>query len=176
MNLSQLFASDIQLLIAQALGIVSFALGISTFYQKNDRRLKIVLLTLNLNHTLHFLLLGSTISAVGTLLSASRTATSIYTSSKFVTLLFVSAGVAMGLLFADSLWHIWPIMGTVLGTIAVFQFKGIPMRVVFLAASSCWLVNNIHIGSIGGVMLEVTVTSVNLLTIARLYLQKPQRA
>lgn len=59
--------------LAQALGFLSFGLGISTFYQKNDRHLKILMLVFNLNHLLHFLLLGSMLSALSALLSALRT-------------------------------------------------------------------------------------------------------
>ncbi|MDF5034215.1 YgjV family protein, partial [Vibrio parahaemolyticus] len=41
-------------ILAQALGFISFGLGFSVFYQKNDRHLKILMLIFNLNHLLHF--------------------------------------------------------------------------------------------------------------------------
>jgi hypothetical protein len=157
--------------IAQVLGLVSFALGVSAFYQKDDRKLKIILVILNLNYTLHFFLLGSVLSTLSTLLAASRTASSIYTSSKWVTLFFVTMAVIFGSLFAVNWWDLLPIFGTVIGTIAIFLFKGIPMRIGFLIGASCWLSNNIIIGSFGGAMLEMTVISVNLFTIYRLYTQ-----
>lgn len=50
--------------VGQALGFLSFGLGISTFYQKDDRQLKILMFVFNINHLLHYLLLGSTVSAV----------------------------------------------------------------------------------------------------------------
>lgn len=75
--------------LAQALGLVSFALGISTFYQKDDRKLKIIMLIFNMNHLLHYLLLGSMTSALSAALSAARTGTSIYTSSRYVAAVFI---------------------------------------------------------------------------------------
>ncbi|WP_114765600.1 YgjV family protein [Vibrio rhodolitus] len=159
--------------IAQLFGLISFALGLSTFYQKDDRRLKIVMLTLNLNHLIHYLLMGSLVSALSSLLSAFRTATAVYfvphyLSPKRAAISFIFASTAFGLVVADSLQDLWPIFGTAIGSYAVFMLHGIKMRLAFLAGAGCWLVNNILLGSIGGTLLELSAISVNLFTIARL--------
>lgn len=157
--------------LAQALGFLSFGLGISTFYQKNDRHLKILMLVFNLNHLLHFLLLGSMLSALSALLSALRTTTSIFTSSKWVAAIFILIGIVSGLGIAEHWWELWPIVGTVIGTYSLFVLSGIRMRIGFLAGATCWLINNILVGSIGGTLLEMTVIIMNLITIYRLYRQ-----
>lgn len=157
--------------LAQALGFLSFGLGISTFYQKNDRHLKILMLVFNLNHLLHFLLLGSMLSALSALLSALRTTTSIFTSSKWVAAIFILIGIVSGLGMAEQWWELWPIVGTVIGTYSLFVLSGIRMRIGFLAGATCWLINNILVGSIGGTLLEMTVIIMNLITIYRLYRQ-----
>ena len=163
-----------QLSLAQAFGFVSFALGLSTFYQKDDRRLKIVMLILNLNHLVHYLLMGSVVSALSALLSALRTATAIYISSAWVAAVFIVASIGFGVALADSVWQLWPILGTVIGTYSVFMLKGITMRLAFLAGATCWLINNILIGSIGGTLLELSVISINLVTIMRLLKDQKQ--
>lgn len=157
--------------LAQALGFLSFGLGISTFYQKNDRHLKILMLVFNLNHLLHFLLLGSMLSALSALLSALRTTTSIFTSSKWVAAIFILIGIVSGLGMAEHWWELWPIVGTIIGTYSLFVLSGIRMRIGFLAGATCWLINNILVGSIGGTLLEMTVIIMNLITIYRLYRQ-----
>ncbi|ENI8079761.1 YgjV family protein [Vibrio vulnificus] len=157
--------------LAQALGFLSFGLGISTFYQKNDRHLKILMLVFNLNHLLHFLLLGSMLSTLSALLSALRTTTSIFTSSKWVAAIFILIGIVSGLGMAEHWWELWPIVGTVIGTYSLFVLSGIRMRIGFLAGATCWLINNILVGSIGGTLLEMTVIIMNLITIYRLYRQ-----
>ncbi|MGR3265986.1 YgjV family protein [Vibrio vulnificus] len=157
--------------LAQALGFLSFGLGISTFYQKNDRHLKILMLVFNLNHLLHFLLLGSMLSALSALLSALRTTTSIFTSSKWVAAIFILIGIVSGLGMAEHWWELWPIVGTVIGTYSLFVLSGIRMRIGFLAGATCWLINNILVGSIGGTLLDMTVIIMNLITIYRLYRQ-----
>lgn len=162
--------------LAQALGFVSFALGISTFYQKNDRKLKIMMLLFNLNHLVHFLLLGSIVSALSALLSALRTATAIYISSKAVAAFYITLGLVLGVCFSETYWDLWSIAGMAVGTYSVFMLKGIPMRIGFLIGATCWLINNIHVGSLGGMLLEATVITMNIMTILRLVREQNQTA
>jgi len=161
---------------AQILGFISFALGISTFYQKDDRKLKIIMLVFNFNTLLHFYLLGSMTSALSAALSALRTGSSIFISSKYIAIVFIVLGLIFGLTIADNWWDMWPIIGTSIGTYAVFSLNGIAMRIAFLFGAVCWLINNILVGSIGGTMLEVTLISINLLTIYRLFHSKQKYA
>lgn len=155
--------------IAQSFGFLSLALGILTFYQKDDKKLKILMIVFNINHLVHYILLGSIVSALGSLLSAIRTATAIHFSSKWIAALFITISLVSGVLLADHIWQMWPILGTIIGTYSVFLLKGIRLRVGFLFGSSCWLINNILVGSIGGTILEITVISMNLITVYRIH-------
>jgi len=157
-----------QLFFAQLLGFLSFVLGVCTFFQKDDKKLKIMMVVFNLNHLVHYLLLGSIVSALSALLSAFRTVTAIYTSSLMVAVLFIAVGLSSAIYFADSIWELWPMLGMSIGTYAVFVLKGIQMRIAFLIGAICWLINNILVGSIGGTLLEATLITVNLSTIIRL--------
>ncbi|GAB7219757.1 YgjV family protein [Vibrio comitans] len=153
----------------QILGFVSYAIGVSTFYQKDDKRLKIMMMVFNINHLFHYLLLGSMMSALSALLSAMRTTTALFTSSKLVAFVFIFASGLLGYTLAESWADIWPILGTAVGTYSVFVLKGIPMRIGFLLGACCWLTNNIIVGSIGGTLLEMTLIGFNLFTMFRLY-------
>ncbi|MBL4830391.1 MAG: YgjV family protein [Aliivibrio sp.] len=154
--------------VGQGLGLLSFALGVLSFKQKNDRKLKIMMMIFNLNHMLHFILLGSVSSAFGSFISIIRTGTSLYTSSKYVALAFIVLAVSLGSLTINSIWDCLPIVGVSIGTYALFVLRGIQMRVCLLFGSLVWLMNNIIVGSIGGVMLESTVIVFNLRTIYHL--------
>jgi len=127
-----------------------------------------MMVVFNLNHLVHYLLLGSIVSALSALLSAFRTVTAIYTSSLMVAVLFIAVGLSSAIYFADSIWELWPMLGMSIGTYAVFVLKGIQMRIAFLIGAICWLINNILVGSIGGTLLEATLITVNLSTIIRL--------
>lgn len=162
-------ASILALPLAQWLGLLSFVLGVIVFYQKNDRNLKVLMLVFNLNHMLHFFLMGSMVSAMSALLSAVRSATAIRTSSKAVAALFIGLCIANGVWFAQSIYDLLPIIATIIGTVSIFLLQGITMRIGFLCGSILWLANNLIIGSIGGVMLESTLALVNIMTIYRLH-------
>lgn len=163
-----MFDSNI-ILIAQALGFVSYALGVLCFYQKNDQTLKIIMLMMNINNTLHFALLGAPTASLGSVLSVLRTGLSLYTSSKTVAFAFIAVSIGLGVWLADTWLDMFPIAGTCIGTYALFCLTGIRMRLAFICGALCWLTNNILVGSIGGTLLEVTLLIVNANTIRRLY-------
>nr|WP_245872516.1 YgjV family protein [Avibacterium endocarditidis] len=127
--------------IPQLLGILAFILGVICFYQKNDKKLKIVMLIQNITYMSHFILLGANVAALSSLLSTLRTATSIYVSSKYIAFFFVLLGIIFGYVIADSVWQVFPIIASTIGTISLFLLKGIPMRLFMLIGSACWLTN-----------------------------------
>lgn len=155
--------------LAQALGMVSFALGVMCFYQKNDQYLRIVMMVFNVNHALHFALLGAVTSCLSSLISALRTGISIKFHSKYLAFFFILITVTLGYFLSDKWYDLFPIIGTSIGTYALYCFSGLKLRFAFLIGAFCWLINNIIVGSIGGILLESTLMVVNSLTIYRLY-------
>lgn len=158
--------------VAQGFGLLSFVLGILCFYQKDDQRLRMMMVVMNLNHALHFALLGAFTSCLSALLSLVRTGLSIKTRSRVVAYLFIAITLALGLYVANVWYDLFPILGTCIGTYALYCLSGIKMRLAFLCGALCWLTNNIIVGSIGGTLLEVTLLVVNCTTIWRLYVAK----
>ncbi len=156
-------------ILAQALGFVSYGLGVFCFYQRDDRRLKIIMLIMNLNNTVHFLLLGAATASLGSILSVFRTGLALKTSKKSVAMVFILFTLLLGYAVADSWQDALPIIGTSIGTYALFCLNGIKMRLTLLCGTLCWLSNNILVGSIGGTMLEITLLIINTSTIRRLY-------
>ncbi|MBD1390731.1 YgjV family protein [Neiella sp. HB171785] len=153
----------LELSVAQCIGLLSYALGIATFYQRDTRRLKVMMLIFNINHLIHFLLMDAPVAAFGALISVLRTATSIYLSSMVVAAGFIIVNLVVGLWLATSWLDCFAIAGSVIGTFTLFRLTGIAMRIGFLCGATCWLINNLIIGSIGGVLLESTVICINLL-------------
>ena len=154
--------------VGQILGFVSFALGLYAFYQKDDRKLKIFMFLFGITHAIHYLFLGSIVSTLSAGLSATRTGVAIYISSKKMAFIFITLGLISALYIAEDFWALWAMMGMIFGTYSVFVLKGIPMRIGFVLGAICWLINHISVGSIGGILLETTLVSMNILTIIRL--------
>ncbi len=159
-------------LVGQLLGLVSYGLGVYCFFQKDDRKLKIFMFVLQFNNCMHFALLGAPTAVLSSFLSLVRSGLSLKTSSKLLAWLFIALSIALGAWLAERWLDFLPIVGTCIGTYALFCLTGIRMRVALLVGASFWLANNIAVGSIGGTLLEITLISVNSSTIVRLWLAK----
>ena len=165
---------------AQCVGYVAFALGASAFLQKNDRRLKFLNGSQCVFYAAHFALLGNYPAMGSLVVSATRSFLSLKTRSRWVAALFLALNLAVGWVLVHSRAGWLPIAGGCLATIALFLMRGVPMRLVLLASTFCWMANNILSGSIGGVMLETIIAIANVSTIvrmtqARASLRQPQK-
>ncbi|OUS71016.1 permease [Pseudoalteromonas sp. A601] len=153
----------------QALGFVSYILAILCFMQKDDRRFKIMMIVMNLNHALHFYLLNAVTSSLCCLFAAGRTATSLQTKAKWFAGLFIILTALIGYFTVNQWTDYIAIAGSCIGTYALFCLNGIKMRWVVFVGSCLWLINNIIVGSLGGILLEATVIVINLTTIYKLH-------
>ena len=103
-------------------------------------------------------------------MSGVRTALSIRFRSAWLAAATVAVNVALaaGVSTHGAGWI--PVVGSSLGAVAVFTMRGIPMRLVLLTSTACWLANNVLAGSIGGVVLESIIAAASLSTVVRLAL------
>ncbi|GEA12923.1 YgjV family protein [Alteromonas sp. KUL49] len=154
--------------IAQFIGGLSFVTALFAYYQKDDTTLKALLCAVYIIHGVHFYLLEATTAALMCGLSLLRTLTTIYTSSLKVMFIFLLLTLVAGALSYSSVKDLLVVSAGIIGVYSLFRLSGIPMRVGIMMGASLWLLNNILVGSIGGVLLEVFVISVNLITIQRL--------
>ena len=65
------------------------------------------------------------------------------------------------------------LIGTTLGTWALYREQGIRMRLIMLMGTVCWVTHNFVIGSIGGALIEGSFLFVNSHTVFRLWRQSP---
>ena len=156
--------------IAQWVGFVSFLLGILSFWQRDDRKLKLYMLAFYSIHTVHFLLLGSMTSAFASSLSLLRTFVAIKYASKRLCWVAIIILVVVGVYLATSWVQAFSILGTAVGTYAIFNLQGIQLRFGMILGALCWLTNNILMGSMGGILLEAFLIMLNLITAYRIYL------
>ena len=155
--------------LAQFFGLLSFFLGIYCFYQRDDRRLKIIMFAMQANNCVHFALLGAQTAVLSSLFSVVRTGLSLHTRSTIVAWLFIVVSFSLGAWLAERWQDMLPVMGSCIGTYALFCLEGIRMRLAFLVGACFWLSNNIWVGSLGGTLLEITLITVNLRTIYKLH-------
>lgn len=162
--------------LPQLVGYLAFAFGVAAFLQKGDLRFKLFLAAETASYVVHFWLLGNYPAMASSGVGFARTLVSIRSQSPWVAAFFVALTLLLGGLVVQSWAGVLPILGTCIGTAAVFLFKGIAMRWVLFVATLLWLTNNILSGSIGGTALELCIAAANLFTIARLYRQRAKQA
>lgn len=155
--------------LAQLTGYVAFLLGLVSFLQKDDRRLRALIGTQAFSYAVHFFLLGSPAAAAASLVTSGRAFISLYTRSKYVAGAILATNLTLGALTATSAVGWLPVAASCSGTIAFFWFDGIGLRLVLLFATLCWLVNNLVLGSIGGTLLELVIGAANAVTCYRLW-------
>ena len=159
-----------ELNIAQAFGLLSFALGIYTFLQKNDRRLKLSMLCLFSCQSIHFFLMGYPNAAAANILNFFRAFISIKFNTPWLGGIFILANIVWGIYLYESIVSVLPIIGACCGTYAVFFLDNIKMRVAFIIGALCWITHNFIVGSVGGILLETIVILANTITIIRIHI------
>jgi hypothetical protein len=153
---------------AQCVGYVAFVLGVSAFLQKNDRKLKTLNASESLAYAVHFTLLGNPSAAACSLLACIRSFLSLKTRSPFLAGIIIAINLGLGFWLAKSSAGWLPVIGACFATVAIFFMRGVRMRLLLLASTFLWLANNIISGSIGGTLLELTIATVNSVTILQI--------
>jgi hypothetical protein len=165
MDFQQLFS------LAQCSGYLACIVGVAAFLQKQDRRLKALLVCEYLLYIWHYTLLGAPTAALGSLVATVRTGLAIYTRSYWAVLIIIAVNIGLAATLAKDWVDCLPLIGSCTGTIALFLLRGIPMRCLMLFGTTLWLLNNVLRHSIGGTALELFIAVANLNTIWRLYCQ-----
>jgi hypothetical protein len=155
---------------AQLVGYVALVLGVAGFLQRDDRRLKLLVSAECFAYVVHFGLLGVPAASSSALVSGVRTALSIRFRSAWLAAATVAVNVALAVAVSTRGAGWIPVVGSSLGAVAVFTLRGVPMRLVLLASTACWLANNVLSGSIGGTVLESIIAAASVSTILRLAL------
>lgn len=153
---------------AQIFGYLAFVLGVSSFLQKRDVPFKVLMGLQGLSYVCQFVLLGNTTAAVSAGMSFVRSTLSVFWGPLWLAWVFITVTLGLGLWLSDVWTDMLPVLASCTSTFALFRLQGVALRVLVMLSSALWLANNIISGSIGGIMLEVTVISVNLFTIYRL--------
>jgi multisubunit Na+/H+ antiporter MnhC subunit len=161
---------------AQLVGYLAFAIGVYSFLQKDDRRLKATIGAQASSYALHFLLLGSSAAAAASSVTAVRALLSLYTRAPAVAVAIIATNIALGFATATNAAGWLPVVASCAGTVAFFFFDGVALRVILLGATMCWLANNLILGSIGGTLLELFLGAVNVTTTYRLFREGERNA
>jgi hypothetical protein len=149
---------------AQCVGYVAFALGVTAFLQRDDRRFKQFMAGECLAYIVHFALLGNPTAVASAFLSLLRSVLALRTRSPWVAALILALNLGFGLALATRASDWLPLTASCIGTLAFFLLQGVAMRAAMLCGTALWIANNLIAGSVGGTALEIAIGAVNLRT------------
>lgn len=155
--------------LPQLAGYAAFVIGVISFLQRDDRRLRALIACQAFSYAVHFFLLGSAIAAFASLVTCTRALVSLYTRSSLVAVGILTVNLTLGIFTAQGAASWLPVIASSAGTIAFFWFSGLMLRFILLGSTLCWLANNLLLGSIGGTLLELFIGVANGITCYRLW-------
>lgn len=124
---------------------------------------------MNLNYVLYFVLFGVVIVCLSVLFLVVRIGILIKICFCSVVYLFILILLVVGFYLVEVWYDLFFILGMCIGIYVLFCLLGICMCLVFLCGVICWLINNIIVGFIGGILFEVMLLVVNSFIIICLY-------
>lgn len=160
---------DPQWLAGQGLGLLALALCVLAFSSRRDDRLLLILIAANVAFALHFVCFERWVPAGLTALIVLRIVlVRGYKGNWAVMLGMLGAGLVTAVLTWQGPQDWLALTASVLGTVGMFMFHGIAMRLMLAGAAAAWTLNNLLIGSIGGTVAEGLILATNVLTIVRM--------
>ena len=158
--------------LVQIIGYVGMALGVITFLQKSDVRMKIYMVVMTTILCVHFTLLGRYMAAISAVLAGSRAGLSIFdfvrkNAHSFAAVYFVITCIVAYITY-ESWIDILAFMATLNGTFAFFYLQGLWLRFALLFGGALWLIHNILALSYGPLVMEAFILLANITTIYRL--------
>ncbi len=157
------------MLIAQFFGVLAFLVGVFAFLQKQDSKYRYYMVGFCLLMGVHFILMGAMTGAISAAINGVRTYLSMKYNSRKMAVLFVALQLGLALPYVEHWFEYLPVIGSAVGTWALFTTYGLRLRSMILFNSCCWVTHNILIGSIGGSIVESTFIITNLVTIIRMH-------
>ena len=158
--------------LAQGVGVVAFLIGITTFFNRDERRFRLQLALYSAIIGAHFFLMGARPAGMSAGLNSVRTLISMRTRRLWVMALFLLLTLVLGLAKLQHAMELLPIIGTLASTWALFRCRGLTVRCVMWCATACWVCHNFWLGSIGGTLIEGSFLVINGLNIIRFWRMK----
>lgn len=156
--------------VTQVLGYIAVIFAIIGTLQKDDKDLIIFASVCYIFMFLHFVMIGSLVTAMTIAIGLVRNIVSLKTKSINAAYFFALLYAVAGLYFMQQPIDLLPTVGAILNTFVIILLSRIKLRLsMILISLTCGIPNAIIIGSIGGFMIEFVLSSLSLVTIYRLY-------
>ena len=167
--MAEFLSSTFGQIIVQAIGFVAMALGISSFQRKERNSILTFQMSASVLWMIQFILLGGYTGAMQNAIAIfraffySKKDKWKFVSSYATPALFIAAFVCAGLItFRDEGFIILlPVIAMTISTVALYFDNENTIRYLSLLVSPLWLIYNLRVGTIAGVICEsITICSI----------------
>lgn len=159
--------------VAQLVGLLASAFVILGYSSKHDVKLKIIVCVGAALFAVHFFMIGALTAMMMNAVNFLRIGLSIkFHGSKILFTVFIVIYLVVGVLTYKTWIDLLPLLSSLTGTVMMFFLSGIKLRILGMVGSSSWLIHNIIVGSMGGIMTELFVMTMQLTGIYRLTMDK----
>lgn len=166
--------------IGQIVGFIAYAISVVSFTHKKDRNFLNYMLGAHVFWMVHFALINAFSGSLSQIVSLLRTGSARFVENpaqrKMMLVPVLLGYIIVGYKAVHHPLDILPLLGSSVSAITMLLSSGIRMRIGSLFSSVCWLVYSIYSGSLPGTIQEITMSSVNLWTIYRMYNYPDQEA
>lgn len=158
--------------LSQTLVAIAICFDLLSFQFKERGRIIACLVISCTLISVHFAILGHWTAAGLGLLATLRFLTSLFTTSKRIMAIFMTATVAITIFTFNGLLSILSGSGSLFGTAGTFCRDDRRLRQLMLIGTSLWLIHNILAGTPMAVLMEILFITSNLVGYYRFYLKR----
>ena len=166
---------DVDFWAAQVVGVAAAILGIGAFQLRRERLLIYCLAGTAALWCLHFFLLGALTAALMNAITVIRNLLAARFKLRKAGFLFIGGYLGFGIWTWQSAWDILPTIAVFSGSAAMFFVSGLWRRGGLMFGGLLWLVFNIKVGSVPGIVVMAAEVLSNGLFILKA-LQKSRSA
>ena len=148
-------------IIAQIVGILASLVSIAAYHKKKKEKILSNMILSNSLNLIHYLLLGAYSGCITKILAICRDTFIISKtknkslSSNMYLLIFILAYVISGIFTYNNIWSIFPLIAAIIYIIPVWNGNELTIKYAAFISYFIWLVYNIFVFSISGIILNV---------------------
>ncbi|MCH8518698.1 YgjV family protein [Candidatus Gracilibacteria bacterium] len=156
-------------LMAQICGFVAMGITLAAYLQKEDTFVKKFMMVSVFFWGVHYFLLGIMTGVAIIIIWYIRLILSTkYKKSRRSFVFIICITLLSGLYTYSGIISLLPVIASILATYAFFFLEQIRLRISFIGVSLLWLIHNLSIGAIAGILNEIMVQVVLIFTVYRM--------
>jgi len=153
--------NNITIIIAQALGFISFIISLIAFHKRKKEKILRSMILSNIFDLIHYLLLEAYSGCITKLLAIFRNVFVIFKdkykalSSNMFLYIFILLYIISGIWTFENIWSIFPIISALIYAIAIWKGNELTLKKAACAGYFLWLVYNILVLSVSGIISNI---------------------